>query len=227
MSIRSKTLFGLMLALGAPSLAQDVQGPPSDPVRPASRAPKAARLSLDDHVTTARFIAKDAEAKLGHGPIIVKSNPDADLQQTTGAVFEAALVDQLAKAGYNTAQTEAPDGQLAELIVTRTIVEPEAAKQKPVSGTAMMGISNRGSMMGLALNIDLGKARKAIIATQIKVRIKDRTTQATLWEGRASMETRDGDAHWTEDAIATRLAAALFDGFGQPGQAHIVSVQTP
>ena len=227
MSIRFNTLFGLMLALGAPSLAQDVKGPTNDQLRPSARAPKAARLSLDDHVSTARFIAKDAEARLGRGPITAKTSPDADLPQATGAVFEAALVDQLAKAGYNTAQTEAPDGQLAELIVTRTIVAPEAEKQKPVSGTAMMGISNRGSMMGLALNIDLGKPRKAIIATQIKVRIKDRATQATLWEGRASMETRDGDAHWTEDAIATRLAAALFDGFGQPGQAHIVNVQTP
>lgn len=227
---RTMTLFGLAVLASTPSLAQEMQGPDNiraeQPSRSA-RAPKAARISLDDHVSTARFVAQDAQAKLGQGAISVKTSPDAQLSPAAGAVFEAAVINQLAKAGYDTTQPDRPDSQTAELIITRTTVVPAEDKQDAVHGSGMVGVSNRGTMMGLALNIDLGKPRKAVIATQIRVRIKDNATQALLWEGRASMETRDGAGRWTDDAIAARLAAALLDGLGQPGQAQVVSVGKP
>ena len=42
---------------------------------------------------------------------------------------------------------------------------------------------------------------------------KRRSDYSAVWEGRAEMATRDGDSRWDQQAIAARLAEALFDGF--------------
>ena len=59
----------------------------------------------------------------------------------------------------------------------------------------------------------LTKPRAALVSTRMEARIRDRQTNQVLWEGRAEISTRDGDADWTEQAIAAKLAQALFDGF--------------
>ena len=38
---------------------------------------------------------------------------------------------------------------------------------KPVSGEMTMGVSNRGSMMGMAVLVDLTKPDKALISTRL------------------------------------------------------------
>jgi hypothetical protein len=130
-----------------------------------------------------------------------------------GATFEAAVVDQLAKAGYDTVTSDAAHGQLAEVRVIRDVVRPEETKRSPVSGETTVGVSNRGSFAGMAINVDLSKPAKALLSTRLMARIRDRATDKVLWEGRADIVTRDGDSHWTEQEIATRLAAALFEDF--------------
>ncbi len=67
--------------------------------------------------------------------------------------------------------------------------------------------------MGMALAVDLTKPAKALVSTRLMARILDRASGKVLWEGRADIVTRDGDSRWTEQAIATRLAAALFEDF--------------
>jgi hypothetical protein len=131
----------------------------------------------------------------------------------SGATFEAAVIDQLAKAGYDTVTQKPDGGQIAEVRMIHDVVRPEEGKRNPVSGEATVGVSNRGSYTGLALNVDLTKPAKALVSTRLMARIKDRATGAVLWEGRADIVTRDGDDRWTEQAIATRLAAALFEDF--------------
>jgi hypothetical protein len=76
-----------------------------------------------------------------------------------------------------------------------------------------VGVSNRGSMVGMALHVDGSKPRTALIATRLEVRIRDRASGQVLWEGRAQMFCRDGDERWSDDAIAARLARSLFAGF--------------
>ena len=89
--------------------------------------------------------------------------------------------------------------------------------RKPVSGEMAVGVSNRGTMMGLGINIDLTKPKGALVSTRLEARIKDRTSGAVLWEGRADILTRQGDARWSDQKIAERLAAALFEGFPTAG----------
>jgi hypothetical protein len=80
-----------------------------------------------------------------------------------------------------------------------------------------VGVSSRGgSYQALGINIDLSKPAKALLSTRLEARIRDKVSGAVLWEGRADIATRDGDSKWTDQAIAARLAEALFAGF--PGK---------
>lgn len=170
--------------------------------------------SREGKVQVSRFLAEDVDARsLGRGPIGVTAMPGGSEDARSGATFEAAVVDQLAKAGYDTVTAKPDSGQIAEVRVIHDVVRPEESKRNPVSGEATVGVGNRGSYTGLALNLDFTKPAKALVSTRLVARIKDRTTGAVLWEGRADIVTRDGDDRWTEQAIATRLAAALFEDF--------------
>jgi hypothetical protein len=165
-------------------------------------------------VQVSRFMVEDVDlATLGHGPIGVAAMPGGTGEARQEATFEAAVVDQLARAGYDTITVGGAGGQLAEVRVIRDIVRPEETKRSPISGETTVGVSNRGSVAGMALNVDLSKPAKALMSTRLMARIRDRATGKLLWEGRADIVTRDGDDRWSEQAIATRLAAALFEDF--------------
>lgn len=176
--------------------------------------PRRGSDAREGKVQVSRFVAEDVDiAALGHGPIGVAAMPGGTGDARQGATFEAAVVDQLAKAGYDTVTPDAARGQLAEVRVIRDVVRPEEGKRSPVSGETTVGVSNRGSFAGMAINVDLSKPAKALMSTRLMARIRDRATGKLLWEGRADIVTRDGDRRWTEQAIAARLAAALFEDF--------------
>ena len=197
----------------------------------------------EGQVTVERFPAPDSAGLLGHGtirvaaqagddargeapPVVESPGPSPEfgpggISPREEAVFEAAVVDRLAKAGYNTAvpATFSANGpavagrQLAELRVTHDLLVPGEQRHSPVSGEVAMGASNHSSMLGLGIAIDLSKPRAGLMSTTLFLRIRDGATGRPLWEGRASIATREDSAHWTDQAIAARLAAALFEGF--------------
>lgn len=178
-------------------------------------------------VEVTRFVTDDpgAAEALGHGAVTVAANPSGggigDLELR---VYEAAVADRLAGVGYQTATTVDSAGQIAELRVTHDTVVPEEAPHKPVSGEMSMGVSNRGSMMGMGLAIDLTKPKKALVGTRLEARIKDKASGKVLWEGRADVVTRDGDNRWDDAAIAAKLASALFERFpGASGETRTAS----
>ncbi len=173
-------------------------------------------------VVVNRFMADGATAEvLGHGRIAVSATPEGDQPADPRelATCEAAVIDQLAHAGYDTATPDPAAGQLTEVRVTHAMLQPQEAPHKPVSGAMSVGVGNRGSMMGMELNIDMTKPRAALMSTRLEVRIRDRASNQVLWEGRADIATRAGDPDWSGQAVATRLAQALFDGFpGHSGE---------
>jgi len=162
----------------------------------------------------ATFLAEgDAARSLGKGIIAVVAAPgDLAVDERSGATFEAAIENKLAQAGYETAGA-ATSAQVAEVRLVRSEIEPAEPKHKPLSGEMTMGLSNHGSLIGLALRYDGSKPRGALVSTRLETRIRDRATGQVLWEGRAEILTRTGDERWTEQAVATRLATALFDRF--------------
>jgi hypothetical protein len=169
--------------------------------------------SREGRVNAERFVADGAAADLGKGTVAVVAAPGGSSDGRESATFEAAVLDQLAHAGYQTQVRDGQGGQVAEVHVVRDVVVPEEQKHSPVSGEMEAGVSNRGSMVGMAINVDMTKPRKALVETRLEARIRDRVTGKLLWEGHAQIVTREGDSHWTDNAVAGRLAGALFDHF--------------
>ncbi|MBS0481559.1 MAG: hypothetical protein JSR96_05285 [Proteobacteria bacterium] len=184
---------------------------------------RASGSGAEQRIDVARFRADTAEAAaLTKGAIRVVPMAEGaggvDLRQD--ATFQAAVESELVHAGYQAGAL--PGGQVAEVRIVRSEISPAEVKRKPLSGEMTMGVSNRGSMMGLALNYDATKPRTALVSTLLETRIKDAASGAVLWEGRASLASREGDARWNDNAIAARLARALFDGFpGRTGESSV------
>lgn len=190
---------------------------PGWPDRPVTRS----SALREGRVEVSRFLADgDAAAALGKGRVAVVEAPvgSGAISAREQATYQAAVIDALAGNGYDTATADPQGGQIAEVRVLHSVAEPAEAPHKPVSGEMMMGVSNRGSMMGMGINIDMTKPLKALVSTRLEARIRDRASGAVLWEGRADTITREGDSRWTDQKIAAKLAQALFDGF--PGRAE-------
>lgn len=201
------------------------------------------------------FRAADAGDRLGKGRIVVASMP-APPSGAPGAptgsdgptlvspdegagsdwklpVYEAAVVDQLAGKGYDIAHAADPD-QIIEIAVSHDTVVPEEAPHKPISGEMSTTISNRGSGFGLAIAVDLSKPKKAIIATRLDVRIRDKASGKVLWEGHAQGQSRDTDDGRDATRMSSRLASALFAKFPEgklvqplPGTAGLTPAPPP
>ena len=177
--------------------------------------------SREGQVEVSRFrIEGDAALALAHGPIsVVAYGEEAENEAGSkadprfAATFEAAVEDQLVRSGYDAAMVTPQGGQLAEVRVIRSQAAPADAPHKPVSGEMSVGVSNYGTSLGMAVQIDGSKPRGALVATRLEARIRDRASGQVLWEGHAETYTRAGDAKWNDQRLADRLARALFDGF--------------
>jgi hypothetical protein len=167
-------------------------------------------------VEVTRFVADGAAAQaLGHGPIAVAPAGESLADERERATYEAALIDRLAGVGYDTA-TKAAVSQTVEFTIRHAEVAPAQARRNPVRGSMAVGVDSRGgSYESLAVGVDLRKPLKALLSTRLEARIRG-ADGAVLWEGRADIATREGDPKWSDQAIAGKLASALFSGF--PGR---------
>jgi len=172
--------------------------------------------SREGKVSVDRFVAPDAKPVLNQSHIAVRAAPGGTGDEREDATFEAAIVDQLAKAGYDTINPDPKGGLVTEVREGRDVVVPEEARHSPVSGEMEAGVSNYGRSFGMGIAVDMTKPRKALVDTRLEARILDRASGRVLWEGRADIITREGDSHWTDTAIAGRLAGALFEHFSGP-----------
>lgn len=173
----------------------------------------APRDDREGRVDAERFLADGAIPLLGHGRITLRTMPGTTASDREQATFEAAVVDQLAKAGYDTTGPDGDGGQIVEITVVRDQLEPAEEKRNPISGSATMGVSNYGSMMGLSLAYDATKPRGALVMTNMEIRIRDRASGKALYEARARIATREGTKAASDDAVSVRLAGALFERF--------------
>ena len=191
------------------------------------RADRGRLADRDDRVGDVEVASFRAEgidpAALGHGAIALAQaaqgeRPQDDRALADGreqATFEAAVIDRLAAAGYDTTAAMPEGGQRAELRVVQREVEPAEGRRKPVSGAMEVGVGTHGTSTAMAIAVDLSKPKGALVSTRMELRIRDAVSGAVLWEGRATMLTRDGDDRWSGDAVARKLAGALFERFPQ------------
>ncbi len=237
MKFTSPLLAALLVCCAAPALAQGIPGEgrwggpggwhggeDGDPRYPSAR--QSAQPSKKVDVTAYR--SADAEALLGKGRIVVSrmATDDGDNEDGKLPVYEAAVIDELARRGYDTATAMDP-GQIAEIGVSHSVAVPEEAPRKKISGEMSTTISNRGSGFGLALAVDLTKPAKAIISTRLDLRIRDKVTGRVLWEGHAEGEAREEDGGINNSQMAARLATALLKRFPEGEVVQPLAAVTP
>jgi hypothetical protein len=211
----------VLVSAGTSSAQPDWGSPYMEPMFPqdpdfgpshGSRDPR------EGKVETAIFVASSANvSQLGHGSIVPTTGAGSTANGPYDGAFESALVDQLAKAGYRTDVQSDEGAQTIEFAVSYDMIQPPEPPHSSVGGAVSAGVGSHGwGGVGVGLNIDLSKPLKALVATRLEARIRDSTTHELLWQGRSQVVTRDGDKRWTHQAIAARLAAALFKGFPKP-----------
>lgn len=183
------------------------------------------RDAREGRVDVNRFVV--AGADLGHGPVSVESESGDGpwIGETQRAAYEAAIIDSLIGAGYDTRHASDENAQVVHLKIGRRVLAPAEEKRNPVSGSAAMSVGTYGSAYGLAVNVDLTKPRPALLSTRLDARIFDKEGGKVLWEGYATIATREGDDDWTDSRIAGKLAEALFDNF--PEAENVVPAAAP
>jgi hypothetical protein len=167
-------------------------------------------------VEVTRFLAPDISA-LGKGTIAIEPAPGNDPQSLEWRSYQAAVARQLVLLGY----TEAPAGsgaQVAVVRLSRQTYRPDRAGS-PVSVGLGGSTGSYGSGLGIGIGLNLAGKPKEQVQTELGVLIKDRVSQTSLWEGRASFTVRAGSPLAETSLGAPKMAEALFAGFpGRSGE---------
>ena len=169
-------------------------------------------------VEVTRFHLPDTTV-LGRGPIRVEPAPGQDGSSIEFRTYAAAISQELARLGYNTAQAGGMAGsQVAVLSVDRQTFSP-GQRRSPVSVGVGGSTGSYGSGLGLGLGINLSGPPKDQVETRMSVMIRDRASGQSLWEGRAQFSVR-ADAPVAQTSLgAAKMAQALFKDFpGRSGE---------
>jgi len=171
-------------------------------------------------VEVTRFHVADI-APLGRGTIAVEPAPGSDGASLEWQSYQAAVQRQLALAGYGEAAAGG-GAQVAQLRLSRSTIRPERS-----SGPVRVGMGGTtgsyGTAVGLGVGINLTPRPAEQVETTLAVTIRDRKSDAVLWEGRASFTVRATSPMADTALGAPKMAEALFKGFpGQSGETILV-----
>jgi len=160
-------------------------------------------------VRVTRFAARP---DLPKGPVAAATVPSASLEQRS---YDAAIADALARAGFPT--TDGPSARyLYTLEVTRDVREGPP-RRSPVTIGLGGGTGGYGGGVGLGASFGIGKRKSSATAsTYLTLRLSDRATGTTVWEGSAKSQGPDGSDRTQPVPTVQRMADALLRDF--PGQ---------
>jgi hypothetical protein len=161
---------------------------------------------------------------LGRGSIDVEPLAGAGPASIEFKTYAAAVQSELLRLGY----TAGAPGDTAQYLATvdfRRTSRGTLDMGPPV--TLGLGVGGFGRHVGGGVGggIGIGKhRRKELIASELSVRITDRASGSTIWEGRAQLDGAVGEKEANPAATAARLARALFKGFpGESGRTIRIS----
>jgi hypothetical protein len=129
--------------------------------------------------------------------------------------YDAALLRELQRVGFTEARDNAASQYVARYTIERTVLN-SGGSRSPVSVGVGGSTGSYGSGVGLGVGINLGGQPKDRIATELSVRITRRDDNSAVWEGRASVEAKQGSPAAQPGLAAAKLAEALFRDF--PGE---------
>lgn len=164
-------------------------------------------------VEVTRFLAPDSRAQLGQGTVFVESAPGQDGESLAFAPYKAAVARELVRIGYREAPREQA-GQLAQIRLEQFVAANDGTRRGPVSVGVGGSTGTYGSGVGLGIGINLGGARKREeLVTRLGLMIRDKSTGATYWEGRAQFSVSPDSPLAASEANAATLAGALLQDF--------------
>lgn len=134
--------------------------------------------------------------------------------------YDAAVLRELQRVGFQEALPSTASGASAGEYLVRVLVDQSlltaGGQRSPVS----VGVGGRTggyrSGVGLGIGINLGGKPKDKIVTELSVRISRQSDGNVVWEGRSSIEAKEGSPASQPGLAASKLAEALFRDF--PGQ---------
>ena len=147
------------------------------------------------------------------GSVEIKPNitDDGYSQTLEYATYSAALLHELQRVGF-----AEPRGESSQYVVRYTIdraVLTARGSRSPVSVGVGGSTGSYGSGLGVGIGINIGGQPKDKIVTELAVRIANRASSNIVWEGRASIEAKQGSAAAQPGLAAAKLAQALFKDF--------------
>lgn len=139
--------------------------------------------------------------------------------------YDAAVLRELQRVGFQEALPSTASGASAGEYLVRVLVDQSlltaGGQRSPVS----VGVGGRTggyrSGVGLGIGINLGGKPKDKIVTELSVRISRQSDGNVVWEGRSSIEAKEGSPASQPGLAASKLAEALFRDF--PGQSEALS----
>jgi hypothetical protein len=151
-------------------------------------------------------------------------NPQTRVPIDTGLEFQnyaGAVQAEALRHGFTPATTPGESQYLAVVGYSRQFREgaPRSSGVQVGLGGGGYGGGYRGGGLGLGggISFPIGRPKYRTVAlTDMQVQIRRRSDQTIIWEGRAETSADGGARDAQPDAVARKLAAALFQGF--PGE---------
>ncbi|MFK7843144.1 MAG: hypothetical protein AB8B54_12840 [Sphingorhabdus sp.] len=158
------------------------------------------------------------DAAIIAGSVSIEANdPDQGHSRSLEyATYNAALLRELQRIGFSEARSGSENSEyIARYTLERSQISAGGSRS-PVSVGVGGSTGSYGSGVGLGIGINLGGRPKDKIATDLSVRIAKREGNIVVWEGRASVEAKDGSPASQPGLAAAKLTEALFRDF--PGE---------
>jgi len=158
-----------------------------------------------------------ADMQIVPGTVAIVSSSEASenraLEQGT---YEAAVRRELQRVGFSEPGTDAANGEYVARVSVEQSRLSAGGGRSPVSVGVGGSTGSYGSGVGLGIGINLSGKPKDTIATELSVRITRRADGEAIWEGRSSVEAKEGSPASQPGLAASKLAEALFRDF--PGE---------
>ena len=153
---------------------------------------------------------------IARGQIAVEAFDAADANSMEFRLYAGAVARQLSRLGWTVVNTVGQSEQVALVDVQQGSREMLRTRS-PVSIGVGGGTGGWGSGIGGGVSFGLGGGGpRQLVGTMLEVRIKRRSDGTVFWEGRATMEAREGSPDAERTVAVERLAEALFQDF--PGE---------
>jgi Domain of unknown function (DUF4136) len=152
----------------------------------------------------------------GKGSYSLVLGADAgDVSTLSASPYLAAIGREMQNVGYVESNTASDVvAEIDVVTITRT-----APKPSPVSVGVGGSTGSYGSGVGLGIGINLGSGPKPQVETTLSVKIRRRTDNLVIWEGKAVQIASAKSPAAQPGIAASKLAAALFQGFpGKSGE---------